>query len=160
MFFFLVSLPILFPYPIVGSLLSILLQTLKPKDKAKGVESAPIVGSRRGNLPLQVEPNHKSNYHLVSVWIGIICVCDLSFAFSFLFFFFFGMRFRKQISLLWPLFINSSRTIWLFSHISAHQWVPCTVHKTHKPHFLAIFLLKIGPTVLFTHLKIILLQYF
>ena len=87
--FFFVSFPILFPYPIVGSLLSILLQTLKPKDKAKGVESAPIVGSRRGNLPLQVEPNHKSNYHLVSVWIGIICICDLSFAFSFPFFFLF-----------------------------------------------------------------------
>lgn len=41
-----------FPYPIVASLLSILLQPLKPKDKAKGVESAPIVGSRQGNLPL------------------------------------------------------------------------------------------------------------
>ena len=31
---------------------------------------------------------------------------------------------------------------------------------THKLHFLAIFSLKMCPTVLFTHLKIILLQYF
>ena len=32
--------------------------------------------------------------------------------------------------------------------------------RTHKFHFLSIFLLKMGPTVLFTHLKIILLQWF
>ena len=32
--------------------------------------------------------------------------------------------------------------------------------QTHKLHFLVTFLLKIGPTVLFTHLKIISLQYF
>ena len=31
---------------------------------------------------------------------------------------------------------------------------------THKFHFSATFSLKISPTVLFTHLKIILLQYF
>ena len=31
---------------------------------------------------------------------------------------------------------------------------------THKLHFLVIFLLKMGLIVLFTHLKIILLQYF
>ena len=31
---------------------------------------------------------------------------------------------------------------------------------THKFHFSATFSLKMGPTVLFTHLKIILLQYF
>ena len=37
-----------------------------------------------------------------------------------------------------------------------------TMHysRTHKFHFLATFLLKMGPTVLFTHLKIILLQCF
>ena len=40
---------------------------------------------------------------------------------------------------------------------SAHQWVLCTVHGTHKFHFSAIFSLKMGPTALFTHLKIILL---
>ena len=46
-----------------------------------------------------------------------------------------------------------------FQPFSAHQLVLCTVHGTHKPQFSAIFSLKIGPTVLFTHLKIILLQY-
>ena len=34
------------------------------------------------------------------------------------------------------------------------------VHGSHKLHFSAIFSLKMGPTVLFTHLKIISLQYF
>ena len=32
--------------------------------------------------------------------------------------------------------------------------------RTHKFHFSTTFSLKMGPTVLFTHLKIILLQYF
>ena len=36
----------------------------------------------------------------------------------------------------------------------------CTVHGPHKLHFLSTFSLKMGPTVLFTHLKIILLQCF
>ena len=39
-------------------------------------------------------------------------------------------------------------------------WVLCTIHKTYKPLFLAKFSLKMGPTTLFTHLKIILLQCF
>ena len=38
-------------------------------------------------------------------------------------------------------------------HIGYCSW-------THKFHFSATFSLKMGPTVLFTHLKIILLQYF
>ena len=46
-----------------------------------------------------------------------------------------------------------------FFDISVNQW---TLHClwTHKFHFLSIFSLKNGLTVLFTHLKIILLQYF
>ena len=36
----------------------------------------------------------------------------------------------------------------------------CTVYGSHKLHFLSTFSLKMGSTVLFTHLKIILLQYF
>ena len=36
----------------------------------------------------------------------------------------------------------------------------CTVYKSHKLHFSEIFSLKMGPTALFTHLKIISLQYF
>ena len=43
---------------------------------------------------------------------------------------------------------------WLF------QWVSCTVHETYKPLFSTKYSLKIGSTTLFTHLKIILLQYF
>ena len=35
-----------------------------------------------------------------------------------------------------------------------------TVHGSHKLHFLETFSLKMGSTVLFTHLKIILLQCF
>ena len=37
---------------------------------------------------------------------------------------------------------------------------PVYCSRTHKFHFSATFSLKMGPTVLFTHLKIILLQYF
>ena len=40
------------------------------------------------------------------------------------------------------------------------QWVPCTIHKTHKSLFSTKLSLKINHTALFTHLKIILLQYF
>ena len=52
--------------------------------------------------------------------------------------------------------MNSSRKCWLFSVNSAS--VHCL--RTHKFHFLSIFSLKMGPTSLFTHLKIILLQCF
>ena len=37
---------------------------------------------------------------------------------------------------------------------------PYTVHGFYKLHFSTIFSLKMGSTALFTHLKIILLQYF
>ena len=40
------------------------------------------------------------------------------------------------------------------------NFISCTIHGTHKHHFSATFSLKMGPTVLFTHLKIILLQCF
>ena len=52
--------------------------------------------------------------------------------------------------------LNSNRKCWLSVVNSAH--VHCS--RTHKFHFLSIFSLKMGPTALFTHLKIILLQYF
>ena len=38
--------------------------------------------------------------------------------------------------------------------------LPCTIHGSHKLHFLATFSLKMGHMVLFTHLNIILLQCF
>ena len=46
--------------------------------------------------------------------------------------------------------------------LTFQQWTmhPCTVHRSHKLHFSATFSLKMGSTALFTHLKIILLQYF
>ena len=47
-----------------------------------------------------------------------------------------------------------------FFGFMSHQWVLCTVHGTHKPLFSATFSLKMGPTALFTHLKIILRQCF
>ena len=40
------------------------------------------------------------------------------------------------------------------------QWVSCTIHETRKYSFSIKKTLKLGPTVLFTHLKIILLQCF
>ena len=43
---------------------------------------------------------------------------------------------------------------------SAHRWVSCIINETHKSLFSTTFSLKIDHTVLFTHLKIILLQYF
>ena len=87
----------------------------------------------------------------------------LSFAFFLFFFFFFpflGTRLRRQTIIVHTLFMNSSSTIWLFNPFSTHQWVLWTVPGTHKSHFSVIFSLKINFTVLFTHLKIILLQCF
>ena len=52
--------------------------------------------------------------------------------------------------------MNSNRNCWLSAVNSAHMH--CS--RTHKLHFLSTFSLKMGPTVLFTHLKIILLQCF
>ena len=49
---------------------------------------------------------------------------------------------------------------WLFNPLLSILWIPWTVHETHKLHFSVTFSLKMGPTTLFTHLKIILLQYF
>ena len=50
--------------------------------------------------------------------------------------------------------------IWLFNHFLTYKWVLYTIYETYKYHFSIIFSLKIDLTVLFTHLKIILLQYF
>ena len=77
--------------------------------------------------------------------------CVLSFC---VFFFFFC--FHTLLEECGYCSINSSRKCWLFSVNSA--FVHCS--RTHKFHFLSIFSLKMGPTVLFTHLKIILLQWF
>ena len=47
-----------------------------------------------------------------------------------------------------------------FVHSMRFVWVPCTVHETRKYIFLTKTTLKLGSTILFTHLKIILLQCF
>ena len=62
-------------------------------------------------------------------------VCVLCCVFSFFFFF----------------FIGSNRTFWPSQPWTVHG---CTVHESHKFHFLATFSLKMDPTALFTHLKI------
>ena len=83
------------------------------------------------------------------------CVCLYHFSlFSFLFFVTHAFR-RTNGYCSWTVAIYS----WLFSlfYQSCDLW---TVHKTHKLHFLVTFLLKMSLTVLFTYLKIILLQYF
>ena len=69
--------------------------------------------------------------------------------FSYIFFF-------TRFGVMRLLFINSNRKYWLF--IVNSVYVHCS--RIHKLHFSATFSLKMGPTVLFTHLKIILLQCF
>ena len=76
------------------------------------------------------------------VWIHVYVLRFCSFFFFFCFFTYFG-----EIRLL---FIDFSTV----NSISVYcLW-------TYKFHFLTIFSLKMGHTALFTHLKIILLQYF
>ena len=80
----------------------------------------------------------------------------LRLAFFFSHFFFFWHAFVRLAATVHALCMNSSRKIWLFLPFSAgvhFSW-------THKFHFSATFSLKMGPTVLFRHLKIFLLQYF
>ena len=65
-----------------------------------------------------------------------------------------------QLLFMHSVCMNSSRKVWIFLFFLANQCTPCNCSWTHKFHFSATFSLKIGLTVLFTHLKIILLQYF
>ena len=83
------------------------------------------------------------------VWVGLYptlrCVSV---------FFFFFTRFHLEYCGYCSL--NSNRNCWLSDVNSAHMY--CS--RTHKLHFLSTFSLKMGPTILFTYLKIILLQCF
>ena len=74
----------------------------------------------------------------------------------FAFFFFFFTRFGKTWLLFMYCSMNSNRKCWLFCRKQ------CIVYFlwTHKFYFLVTFSLKMSPTILFTHLKIILLQWF
>ena len=65
-------------------------------------------------------------------------------------------RLRFQATFIF-IFIFFKPQLLTFFINSAYQWVPCTVHETHKLHFSTTFLLKISLTALFTYLKIILL---
>ena len=56
-----------------------------------------------------------------------------------------------------PFFFFSWAACFDFSSVNSVS-VHCS--RFHKFHFSAIFSLKMSPTILFTHLKIILLQYF
>ena len=80
------------------------------------------------------------------------CVCVLE-KLRFRSFFFFFHAFLEECGYC---SLNSSHKCWLFPVNSAS--VHCSW--THKFHFSATFSLKMGPTALFTHLKIILLQWF
>ena len=53
---------------------------------------------------------------------------------------------------------SSFQPQWLTRSSVNSALVHCS--RSHKLHFLSTFSLKMGPTALFTHLKIILLQYF
>ena len=71
------------------------------------------------------------------------------------------------IALKWRLRFKSAFCPFFFFCFSrwcwpSQQWIVhlCTVHGSHRHQFSATFSLKMGPTVLFTHLKIILLQCF
>ena len=80
--------------------------------------------------------------------------------FSFLFIYLFIYVFVRLAAIVHALFNEQqpqSLTFLPFFSKLVHI-VYCS--QTHKFHFLITFSLKVGPTVLFTHLKIILLQYF
>ena len=117
------------------------------------------------------QPNHAAS-NLTCTWLWTNCdlyqlpwpyvkaqfgstfCCVLRF--KLLRFFFFFFCFHTLLEECGYCSMNSSRKCWLFSVNST--FVHCL--RTHKFHFLSIFSLKMGPTVLFTHLKIILLQWF
>ena len=76
-----------------------------------------------------------------------------------------------QSGLLVPVWVQLKRNASTFqrffniifyweARFSAFWWIPCTIHRTHKPLFSTKFSLKISHAVLFTYLKIILLLYF
>ena len=83
-----------------------------------------------------------SQFHFENTkWVFGLRVCASKF-FLYTFFFFF---FPSKLQVLTKSSVNS-----VFMHCS----------RTHKLHFLATFSLKMSPTALFTHLKIISLQCF
>ena len=90
----------------------------------------------------------KNSY--VCVWEARLRFPNARFVFSILFFFFFFLHAFWSIFLL---FIHCCAVIFDFSSWTVHT-------QTHKLHFSVTFSLKMYLTVLFTYLKIILLQCF
>ena len=97
-----------------------------------------------------------------AIFTNLILRVGLDCAFAFdvcVFFFFFCTR-------LWVCDYCSCTIQWtVAANFDFSNFFSQSVHIvhcswTHKFHFLATFSLKMGPTVLFTYLKIILLQYF
>ena len=84
----------------------------------------------------------------------------LRLAFFFSFFFFFWHAFEGLAATVHALCMNSSRKSLTFLPLLSQSGHIVHYSQTHKFHFSAIFSLKMGLTVLFTHLKIILLQCF
>ena len=95
------------------------------------------------------------------VWIArrpALCFvsCVFSYIYIYIYIFFFVSCSRGQ-----RLLFNEQQPHFSYFFIPlSHQWVPYTVYGTHKYHFSATFSLKMSFTILFTHLKIILLQCF
>ena len=82
------------------------------------------------------------------------CFCVL--LFLFFSFFFFYTRFKGQVQQRST--VQYCLAVFFLTFLSISEPVHCSW--THKFHFLSIFSLKMSPTVLFTYLKIILLQCF
>ena len=90
-------------------------------------------------------------------WVMILPIGALSVRLRlrfFVLFFFFFLRVLGQILLLRLLFMHCAWTV-----VTKFDLL-CTVHRPTNFTFQQLFLLKMDPTVLFTRLKIILLQCF
>ena len=80
----------------------------------------------------------------MTVWIARLAFLVLRFPLLLFFFLFFFRRFRETNFTVHAMFMYCLRAI----------------HGTHSHFIKKKNILKMGPTVLFTHLKIILLQFF
>ena len=91
--------------------------------------------------------------HFGTIWIHVCCILSFCVFPSF----FFSPCLIPQHAVLFMYGIWTVTTTFDRSSVNSAS-VHCS--RTHKFHFLSIFSLKMGPTALFTHLKIILLQCF
>ena len=107
----------------------------------------------------------KISKRTLSICLDCVFGCVV-FAFSFFIYLFiyWEVHFMWECVCQWVLcFVYGTHNLFECPNSSLEwhcQWVPCTIHRTHKPLFSAKLSLKMGLTVLFTHLKIVLLQCF